>query len=289
MPEKDRWARWLGERRFGGDPAKRERMLSDLLHPIRDRVLDGAEPLAGQRVLDVGCGEGMIGFEALERGASLVVFSDVSGDLLHACEARARDAGVESRCCFLQASAEDLSEVESGSVDVVTTRSVLIYVRAKGRCFREFRRVLSPSGRLSVFEPINRFGQREWTGSRYFGVDMTPVADLLEKIRPVYGVSAQTDPMLDFDERDLIRWAEEAGFVSIALTLTAEVRPAEPQAWATFANTAGNPNLPTLAEAMAQALTEDERVRLTGFLRPLIESGLATRRMAHAYVVATSG
>ena len=42
-----------------------------------------------------------------------------------------------------------------GSVDVVTTRSVLIYVKDKAAALREFYRVLKPGGRVSLFEPIN--------------------------------------------------------------------------------------------------------------------------------------
>ena len=42
-------------------------------------------------------------------------------------------------------------------MDIVTTRSVLIYVEDKRRAFEEFFRVLKPGGRISLFEPINRF------------------------------------------------------------------------------------------------------------------------------------
>jgi arsenite methyltransferase len=39
----------------------------------------------------------------------------------------------------------------------VTTRSVLIYVEDRRAAFAEFFRVLRLGGRLSIFEPINRF------------------------------------------------------------------------------------------------------------------------------------
>jgi SAM-dependent methyltransferase len=175
--------------------------------------------------------------------------------------------------------------IEPGSVDAVTVRSVLIYVAAKAASFHEFARVLRPGGRLSIFEPINRFGQAEWTGSRFFGVDMTPVADLANKLRTVYreAIPPDTDPMLDFDERDLVALAEKAGFAQIDLALTAEVRPTDPERWEVFLHSAGNPNLPTLAEAMEATLTKHELEQFTAYLRPQIESGSVTRRMAHAY------
>jgi len=52
---------------------------------VRDKILDRAGVAAGERLLDVGCGEGLIGFGALERGAAHVVFSDISDDLLGFC------------------------------------------------------------------------------------------------------------------------------------------------------------------------------------------------------------
>lgn len=48
----------------------------------RDRVLDNARVAEGETLLDVGCGEGLIGPGALERGAGTVIFSEISQDLL---------------------------------------------------------------------------------------------------------------------------------------------------------------------------------------------------------------
>jgi ubiquinone/menaquinone biosynthesis C-methylase UbiE len=281
----DRWTQWLGHRRFAGDPEAKARMFSELLVPIREQVLDGAEPVEDQRVLDVGCGDGLIAFGAVDRGAAKIVFSDISADLLAESHRLARARGVLERCAFVKASADDLWPIESGSIDIVTTRSVLIYVRDKAACFAEFCRVLRSGGRLSIFEPVTRFGQREWTGSRLFGVDMRPVAATAAKIHEVYSqLMPADDPMLDFDERDLVGLAESAGFEAIDLTLKAEVRPAEPCRWEVFLNGAGNPNLPTPAEFMAQSLTPEERDELTAYLRPLVETGQRTRRIAHAFL-----
>src|SRR5437667_7168598 len=94
----------------------------------RDRVLDSARLAEGETLLDVGCGEGLIAFGALERGAGEVIFSDVSTDLLDFCREAADQFGVLDRCRFVQAPADDLHAIDDRSVDVVTTRSVLIYV-----------------------------------------------------------------------------------------------------------------------------------------------------------------
>lgn len=57
----DHWAEWLLHRRHGGDPDAVRRTL-EYLAAVRDRVLDNARIAPGETVLDVGCGDGLIGF-----------------------------------------------------------------------------------------------------------------------------------------------------------------------------------------------------------------------------------
>jgi SAM-dependent methyltransferase len=276
----DCWSRWLATRRFGGDEEVQREVVARL-GQVRDAVLDRATLAPGETLLDVGCGEGLIGFGALDRDAS-VVFSDVSQGLLDFCSETAESLGVSDRCRFVRAPADDLTPVESESVDVVTTRSVLIYVTDKEQAFAEFFRVLRPGGRISLYEPINRFACPD-APDRFGGYDVAPVAGIAAKIRALFdGLQPDTDPMLDFDERDLVAACEEVGFFPIDLELHAEIRPLEPRRWDTFVHVAGNPKIPTLAEAMNQALDDGERQRLTAHLRPLVETGQGTWRMAHA-------
>ena len=171
------------ERRFGGrasTPEERSRWMEPLWK-FRDRVLDRAHLEGGDTLLDVGCGDGLIGFGALERGAGTVVFSDVSDDLLDVCRTAARKLGVAERCRFVAARADDLAGIGDESADVVTTRSVLIYVEDKPRAFREFHRVLRPGGRISSFEPINRFGVRPDTAERFWMYSAGELRDLARK------------------------------------------------------------------------------------------------------------
>src|SRR5205823_6544105 len=188
------------------------------LWKVRDRVLDRAQLEDGETLLDVGCGDGLIGFGALDRGAGTVVFSEVSDDLLDVCRAAAEDLGVAERCRFVAARAEDLA----GKVNAV-----------------------------------------------------------FDEIQP------ESDPMLDFDERDLIAHAEEAGFFPIELELHANVTRPEPQRWEVFRDSSGNPKIPTFGEAMEEALTPEEREQVVAHLRPLVEEGRGVRRIAHAYMRAT--
>ncbi|MFN8592246.1 MAG: methyltransferase domain-containing protein [Thermomicrobiales bacterium] len=282
----DHWAEWLLHRRHGGD-AEALRRTMEYLAPVRDRVLANAKIAPGDRVLDVGCGDGLIAFGALDRvgPSGSVIFSDVSQDLLDRCQELAAAMDVLDRCQFIRCAAEDLAPVTAASVDAVTTRSVLIYVAAKEHAFAEFFRVLRPRGRLSIFEPINRFGADQPRP------DAGDAQDLADRVRAIFLrlQPPESDPMLDFDERDLLALAEAAGFPRIYLDLHAEIEPATPERWETTLHRAGNPNSPTLAEAMAEALTPEERVRYEAWLRPRIEQGLGQSRGAVAYLWAVKG
>jgi arsenite methyltransferase len=282
---KDIWAQWLAVHRYGGDPEVRARMLEET-REFREKVLERAGLAEGETLLDVGCGEGLIGFGALERGAGHVVFSDISDDLLDFCREAAEATGLADRCSFVKAGADDLAGVDDASVDVVTTRSVLIYVQDKAAAFREFARVLRSGGRGSLFEPINRFGIDE-RREGFWGFPGDGVLELARKVDRVYEeIQPPDDPMLDFDERDLVKLAEGAGFFPIDLELHAYVRPSEPWPWDVFLKSSGNPRIPTMGEAMDQALTPEERERFTAHLRPLVEEGKGVWRMAQAYLTA---
>ena len=288
--QQDHWAQWLLKRRFGGDAAstgERAQFMERLLR-VRDQILDRSALAPGETLLDVGCGDGLIGFGALARRAGTVFFSDVSADLIAVCRSAAMELGDLDRCRFLEAGAVDLAALSEQSVDVVTTRAVLIYVQAKQQAFDEFFRVLRPGGRISVYEPINRFGHGERDEELFWFYPVDGLSELAARIAAVYTdlQPPEVDPMLNFDERDLVRHAEEAGFFPIELKLEAEIRPIEPRQWESFHNSAPNPKVPTVAEAMEQALTPEERERVVAHLRPLVEAGRGTWRMAHAHLYA---
>jgi arsenite methyltransferase len=284
MP-RDRWAEWILNRRFGGDDDAAESMLEGL-RQVRDRVLDRAELREGETVLDVGCGDGLIAFGALERGAGRVIFSDVSQDLLDVCR---EFAGADARAEFVHAAAEDLSPIPDESVDVVTTRSVIIYVSEKLRAFSEFRRVLKPGGRLSMFEPINRFSEFKRDG-QFLGIEMGELSELADRLRDRYNALAGSEEaMVDFDERDLLRFALDAGFDDTDLAYEARIERGrlwgqEPPPLEQILKTAPNPNAPTLEEVLDAELDAQERGRFLAYLRPRYEARELTGRSAVAYL-----
>lgn len=230
------------------------------LASVRDQVLHKAQITAGEIVLDVGAGDGLIAFGALEVPGEqgTVIFSDISPDLLDNCQSLAQQLGARDCCQFLRAAADDLRALDAATVDVATNRSVLIFATVKQQAFNEFYRVLKPGGRLSIYEPINRFGCLE-PPQTFWGHDVIPISDLAHKVRAAYERHQlpQTNRMLDFDERDLLTFAERVGFGEIHLKLKVEIGPASnftpSRRWEVAMRTASNPLAPTLEEAMRAA------------------------------------
>jgi arsenite methyltransferase len=287
----DRWHRWLLDTRHGGDLKAHEQNLTEHLYPVRDKVLDKAQLRPGQTLLDVGAGDGLIAFGALERlgQTGQVIFSDISQDLLDHCRKAAEAEGLLDRCRFVLAAADSLAGIADASVDVVTTRAVLVYVKDKAAGFREFYRVLRPGGRISLCEPINVL-MGAYNPDRFYGYDIRPVAALAAKVNALYD-SIQPrgeDPMVDFDERDLVRHAEQAGFPVIDLELHLTVKNTRsPIPWDRFVRMSGNPLIPPTGEALDRTLSPGEIAEFTAYLKPLVESGTGQQRRASAYLTAT--
>jgi arsenite methyltransferase len=166
---------------------------------------------------------------------------------------------------------------------------VIIYVTDKRRAFAEFFRVLRPGGRLSMFEPINRFGFPEPEG-RYLGIDMEDVWPLARRVRDRYSEMAGGEgAMLDFDERDLLELAHDAGFSSVDVELEARIEQgrlwgSEPPPFDRLLKMSPNPNAPTFQEVLDAELTAGERERFLAYVKPRYEAREMTSRSAVAYV-----
>lgn len=289
-PAQDQWARWLLRERFGGSTQQRDRVMA-FLEPVRDRVLAGAALAPGDRVLDVGCGDGLLGMAALDRvgPSGQVIFSDLSLELVEHCHQLAQAAGVAGRCRFQAASLPELAGIEDAAVDAAVLRSVLIYVPDKPSAVQHLHRVLRPGGRLSLFEPVNSFGFPEPAGWLW-GFDMSGLESLAEAVQAVYAAHAGpagTDPMLGFDERDLLEWARQAGFADLALVYEAQVQSRHPFAGGsleTLLDTAPNPRVPTFRQMLHEALDEADQAAVEQRMSARLAVGAGRTRQAVAYL-----
>ena len=114
-----------------------------------------AQPRAGEEVLDVACGTGVVARLASRR----MTQGHVTGlDLNKGMLAVARTLPSEGAPIdWIEGSALDLP-FPAGKFDLVLCQLGLQFFPDQGRALREMRRVLSPSGRvaLSVYSPIER-------------------------------------------------------------------------------------------------------------------------------------
>ncbi|MDP1966205.1 MAG: methyltransferase domain-containing protein [Reyranella sp.] len=130
-------------------------------------ILDMMGDLAGARVLDAGCGDGVLACVAAERGAE-VTGVDPDPAMLAAARSRAAKAGLQET--FLEGRVERLPFPDS-TFDVVVSVTVLCFVADAAGAVREMARVLRPGGRLvlgelgrwSVWAMLRRV--RGWLGS----------------------------------------------------------------------------------------------------------------------------
>jgi arsenite methyltransferase len=290
--ERDRWAQWVFAGRDAGDLRQRAVVLEQL-RPVRDRVLDQAEPLEGATVLDLGSGDGLIGLAALDRVGprGTVVFSDISDVLLEHCRGAVEARGLSSRARFVHTRAEDLAAIADGTVDVAMSRSVLMYVEDKPGAFAALFRVLRPAGRVSAFEPINMLIFPE-PPDRFWGYDVRAVSELADRVKAAFAELA--DPaaavMRDFDDRALAWLAEDAGFERIHLECHIDVEPGSQQLRAVgldaLLDSAPNPLVPSLRDAIATVLSPSEREAFLAHLERAIVEQQPLRRSAVAYLVA---
>jgi len=122
----------------------------------------GGEPLAGLKVLDVGCGGGLLS-EPLARMGARVTGIDLSDESVGAAAAHAAaDPLIASRVRYRRAPAEALaaSETERGGFDVVIASEVIEHVRAPGEFVKTLAALARPGGRGRVIiSTLNRTPQ----------------------------------------------------------------------------------------------------------------------------------
>lgn len=108
-------------------------------------------PVAGLRVLDLGCGDAQVGRELLNSGASRYLGIDGSRRMVEAAQQMLEGTAGEVVRCDI----EDVAEPE-GSFDSVISRMALHYVADLGAVLRGCYRCLAPGGRivLTVVHPV---------------------------------------------------------------------------------------------------------------------------------------
>jgi len=133
--------------------------------PPAARLVQFAGLQPGQRLLDVGCGTGVVAITAARRGA-LVSALDLTPQLLERARENARTAGVD-----VDWHEGDAEQLPFGDVefDVVVSQFAHIFAPRPGVVTAEMLRVLKPGGTIafSTWPPDHLVGRTMAVGGRY--------------------------------------------------------------------------------------------------------------------------
>src|SRR5690606_29183573 len=133
------------------DPSSEFRPLHDI-NPLRLNYIDERASLPGQRVIDIGCGGGLLS-EGMARRSATVTGIDLGEAPLAVARLHAEKAGVEVE--YLNIAAEEIAEQRAGQYDVVTCLEMLEHVPDPAAVVAACARLAKPGGQL-FFSTINR-------------------------------------------------------------------------------------------------------------------------------------
>jgi ubiquinone/menaquinone biosynthesis C-methylase UbiE len=177
-----------------------------ILGPWAPLLVNAARPAAGERVLDVACGTGVVARIAAERVGpdGRVVGVDLNPGMIRV--ARSLPAPIGASIEWLERSALDL-RLEDASFDVVLCQQGLQFFPDKALALREMRRVLDHGGRLAL---------SVWKG---VGAYHHAVGDALARfISAESAVRFRASRQVPTAE-DLQRLATQAGFADVDVRL----------------------------------------------------------------------
>ena len=124
------------------------------INPLRLDYIDDYAGLAGKRVLDVGCGGGILSESMAKRGAEHVTGIDMAEKSLQTAAAHAAAqhvANIDYRCIRV----EDLAAEEPHSFEVVTCMEMMEHVPDPSAIVQACAKLVKPNG-MVFFSTINR-------------------------------------------------------------------------------------------------------------------------------------
>jgi 2-polyprenyl-6-hydroxyphenyl methylase/3-demethylubiquinone-9 3-methyltransferase len=122
------------------------------MNPLRANYIDARSAVAGRRVLDVGCGGGILSEALAQRGAN-VTGIDMGEAPLAVAQLHLLESGLQID--YRHASAEQLAQECPGAFDIVTCMEVLEHVPDPASLVRACAELVRPGGDL-YFATINR-------------------------------------------------------------------------------------------------------------------------------------
>ena len=123
------------------------------INPLRLGWIESHAPLQGKRVLDIGCGGGILA-DAMARGGAQVLGIDLATKALKVAQLHALEAGTQG-VDYREISAEALAQEEPAGFDVVTCMEMLEHVPDPSSVVRACATLVKPGGHV-FFSTINR-------------------------------------------------------------------------------------------------------------------------------------
>jgi 2-polyprenyl-6-hydroxyphenyl methylase/3-demethylubiquinone-9 3-methyltransferase len=133
------------------DPNSEFKPLHDI-NPLRLNYIDGVAGLSGKRVLDVGCGGGILSESMSMRGAN-VTGIDMSDKALKVAQIHLLESG--AKVDYRKVAVEDLANEIPGQFDVVTCMEMLEHVPDPSSIVRACAILVKPGGEV-FFSTLNR-------------------------------------------------------------------------------------------------------------------------------------
>lgn len=122
------------------------------INPLRTNFIDGHAPLAGKKVLDVGCGGGILSEAMAQRGAS-VSGIDMGDAPLKIAKLHALESGLIID--YQKIPVEELADKQPESFDVVTCLEMLEHVPDPSSIIQACFKLCKPGGHV-FFSTLNR-------------------------------------------------------------------------------------------------------------------------------------
>ncbi|WP_291207732.1 class I SAM-dependent methyltransferase [Hyphomonas sp.] len=130
--------------------------LDRMLQPFAEAVLAAAKPVAGERIIDIGCGAGALSFAASEAGA-LTTGVDVSEPLIAIARRRAEQRAPAAQFVVADASAW----APDTKADLVVSRFGVMFFADPAKAFASIRKGTKPGGRLA-FACWRPLAENDW-------------------------------------------------------------------------------------------------------------------------------
>ncbi len=134
------------------DPESEFRPLHQI-NPLRLDWIQSLSPLAGQHVIDIGCGGGILADSMAHAGAT-VTGIDLAGKALKVAQLHAMEAGTP-HITYREISAEAMAQEAPGSFDTVTCMEMLEHVPDPSSVVRACAQLVKPGGWV-FFSTLNR-------------------------------------------------------------------------------------------------------------------------------------